>query len=121
MIADTSITDDDLASLERLTNLQFLDLSNTAITDVGMSHLKNLSELRAIESISATKVTSEGLSALEGLQKLVLLQADDTEVTDLAHLRRLTALTYVVLDGNPINDDAARNRTVAAEHRAARP
>ena len=57
-------TDDDLASLEPLGGLQFLDLSGSPITDAGLAHLKGLKNLSWVQ-LTNTRVTSRGVEDLK--------------------------------------------------------
>jgi hypothetical protein len=64
------IRDDDLAQLQRLTNLRVLRLRATLITDKGLKHLKGLSKLRDL-SLMSTKVTDAGLEQLKAFPDLL--------------------------------------------------
>ena len=56
-------TDDDLASLEPLTELVRLDLAGAPITDAGLTHLKGLKNLLYV-NLANTGVTSKGIEDL---------------------------------------------------------
>ena len=70
-LAGTSIADDALASISGFTNLTFLDLSRTIVTDQGLPHLYSLKLLRRID-LTGTRVTAEGVrqfkQAIPGLE-----------------------------------------------------
>jgi hypothetical protein len=57
-------SDNDLAQLARLPNLDHLNLEGTPITDAGLKHLYSLKKLRYIR-LSNTKITRKGLDDLE--------------------------------------------------------
>ena len=62
--------DADLAWLDKLPQLKWLDLSDTQITDAGLIHLQGLSQLESLD-LSDTQVTDAGLIHLQGLSQLV--------------------------------------------------
>jgi hypothetical protein len=64
-----------------MTQLRYLDLHNTKITDAGMVHLKGLTQLTGL-SLWGTKVTDAGLANLRGLSQLRDIDLNGTEVTD---------------------------------------
>jgi Leucine-rich repeat (LRR) protein len=70
-----------LAYLKGLTQLVFLALDNTQVTDVGLEHLQGLSGLQQL-NLSSTKVTDTGLKHLQGLTQLRRLDLTSTKVTD---------------------------------------
>lgn len=63
------ITDEGLAELSGLANLQYLYLNDTPVTDAGLVHLAGLSRLEEL-SLTHTQVTGPGLVQLSGLTKL---------------------------------------------------
>jgi hypothetical protein len=88
------LTDDGLAILKRLTQLQSLNLwNNIQITDAGLKHLEGLTSLQSL-NLYGTDMTDAGLEHLEGLIKLQSLILSNPKVTDagLAHLKRLSQL-----------------------------
>ena len=62
-LCDTQITDAGLEHLEELTDLKWLDLSGTQVTDAGLEHLKGLTRLEVLE-LSGTHVTDERIEEL---------------------------------------------------------
>ena len=64
IIKRVQITDDGLANLKGLRNLELLDLRGTDITDAGLEHLKSLSKLQQL-SLNYTNVTEAGVKALK--------------------------------------------------------
>lgn len=63
-LANSRVTDADLALLKELPALRTLDLSNTQITDQGLTHLKGLKQLQTV-SLRGTKVTANGVRELQ--------------------------------------------------------
>lgn len=123
------IKDDDLSWLRGFSGTT-LNLSNTAVTDQGLVHLKGLKELNGL-NLSGTKVTGSGLQHLKTIPKLGTLILKETPVTDddMEHLRGLqlqglhlantkitpkgvqalsemTSLTSLGLSGSNITDEA---------------
>lgn len=91
-LAGDSITDEEVALLKSISNIKWLNLANTEVTNAGLAniadlqlnklhlertsigdeglvHLKNQTELIYL-NLYATKVTNEGLKHLSGLKKL---------------------------------------------------
>jgi len=96
------VTDDGMRHLARLTSLQHLDLSGTAITDAGLQVLRHLPELRTI-SLAGTRVTDEGVGALAHCHQLEHVNLAGTAAGDgalraLAGKRRLHRLALNLTD-----------------------
>lgn len=68
-LSDNDFTDDDLAFLKDLPNLEKLRLENNPITDGIADHLKNMPHLEAL-NLNATQVTAAGVSKLKENPKL---------------------------------------------------
>jgi hypothetical protein len=56
-------TDDDLALLEPLAELEDIDLSDAPVTDAGLRHLRGLKKLRSVV-VTNTRITSQGIKEL---------------------------------------------------------
>lgn len=97
------------SELGSLTNLEFLNLNYTQVTDAGLERVKGLNKLTSVGLVS-TQVTDAGLEHLNGLTRLETLGLLDTQVTDagLEHLKGLTSLRVLWL----------HNTQVTAEGRA---
>jgi hypothetical protein len=124
-----AITDDGLASLAGLINLEALYLENTEIRGPGLRHLSQLKRLRGIRIKSAplgndglaqlascdrlesiglaeTGITDDGLKHLADVRSLMSISLQHNKLTDagMAHLSHLPKLSYVQLEGNGITD-----------------
>ncbi len=58
------VGDNDLALLSPLTNLKYLDLTNSRITDTGLENLKGHTRLEQLY-VHGTQVTNEGVKSLQ--------------------------------------------------------
>jgi endonuclease YncB( thermonuclease family) len=98
-------TDDDLAELKSLTELQFLGLRGSAVTDDGLAHLQPLAKLRVL-SLMSTGVGDAGLAHLTGLTELEDLDLDRTTITDagLPHLKGLAKLRRLQMAHTAVTD-----------------
>jgi len=74
-------TDATFAQVERLTQVQQLELAQSSISDADLAHLKGLTSLSQL-GLSGTRVTDAGLAHLKGLTNLSLLYLGGTQVTD---------------------------------------
>ena len=90
-IKGTSLRDEDLASVGKLTRLKDLRIYCQAIGDRGMAHLAGLTSL---ESLTARfQLTDEGLKHLANMKKLAAVQLyGDFTDRALRHLERLKSL-----------------------------
>jgi hypothetical protein len=104
-LSGTEITDSGLESLRALTALEYLSLRDNDITDGGLGNLKGMTSLGELD-LSNTQVTDSGLEHLEELANLERLILDGTQITDagLEHLERLTNLTYLDLRRTQVTD-----------------
>jgi serine/threonine protein kinase len=71
---DPFVTDDVLLTLDHLTGLRGLILTNCEISDHGMSYIANLPSLIELE-LGATPVTGTGMTHMKWLKKLEIFQA----------------------------------------------
>jgi hypothetical protein len=96
----------EVAQLERLTDLAFVDLSSTKVTDDGLRHLEGLPKLMCL-SLIKTGVTDAGLVHLEVLTGLEYLHLRGTQVTDagLKRLEGLHKLKFLGLEGTQVTDE----------------
>ncbi len=104
VLAFGAIGDHELAQLP-LESLVWLDLSHTAVTDQGVSHLKKAVGLRRL-SLEGTRVTSTALATLAQLPQLEELDLTGLPIGDEATemLSRMGALRQLILVDTRITD-----------------
>lgn len=73
--------DAELALLDDLPNLLDLMQCGSRVTDAGLRHVAQLTEIRVV-NLSDSQVTDAGLEQLRGLSNLRNLDVSDTHVTD---------------------------------------
>jgi hypothetical protein len=61
--------------------VRHVDLSNTRVTDAGLKHLKEMTDLQTLH-LGRTKVTDAGLEHLKGMTRLKHLDLRNTQVTE---------------------------------------
>jgi hypothetical protein len=93
------ITDDGLAPVSKLGNLNNLVICSCFVGDAGMEHLKGLTKLAYID-LANTQVTGKGLVKLAGLKNLAGLNLNKTNIGDadlalVVHWPRLRELNLV--------------------------
>lgn len=74
------ITDDGLAYLADLSQLEEIYAGYNPITDIGLQHLANLHNLRVL-TLNCTLITDAGLDYLSGLKNLKTLNVSGSKVT----------------------------------------
>jgi hypothetical protein len=111
----------DLKTLEKLTNLQNLNLSSANITNIN-----SIGKLHKLEALFISKAAVRNLEQFKGLTKLHILGLQETmignietlsnftelgsldisgnRVSDMEPLRKLTKLQYLHLENNPITN-----------------
>jgi Leucine-rich repeat (LRR) protein len=94
-----------LGHLERLHQLQELDLSYSKVSDAGLVHLESLSQLEWL-LLAHTRVADAELTHLEGLRQLQWLNLSGTKVSDagLVHLENLSQLRWLNLSATKVSD-----------------
>jgi hypothetical protein len=99
----TKILASDLRHLARLPHLRRIDLYGTGVTDAGLKHLEKLTELEVLEVNG--KVTDAGLMYLRNLTELRELYLYGTDITDagLEHLTRLKRLRVLDLTATDVS------------------
>lgn len=111
MLRDSPIDDDGLAKgvmgLQHLSQLHYLDLCSTAITDTGMRAVSRLRQI-AVLDCGNTRITDSGLGALTKLNQLAHLDLSRTCITNagLVHLKVLPKLEVICLNSTKVNDEA---------------
>lgn len=94
-----------LKDLPGLSRVEWLNLGKVAISDVGLTGLEELQELRTLR-LDETKVTDIGLKELRGLRKLEWLDLSSTQVTNagLKNLAGLHKLQWLDVSGTQITN-----------------
>ena len=101
----TSIGDEGVAHLRRLTELRFLNLFRSQLSDAGLASLSGMKDLETL-LIGGTKVTDSGLAQLKGFAKLRKLSLFDTQVGDagLVHLMGLSRLETLLIGMSKVTE-----------------
>ena len=105
-LSKAQLSDDDLVYLKDFTFLRKLDLlRNDDITDAGLMHLSNLTNLEVL-FIIGTGTTDAGLAHLKGMTKLSSIWMGGPHFTDagLAHLKGKEHLTNLSIPGTSVTD-----------------
>ncbi|MCH7728516.1 MAG: PD40 domain-containing protein, partial [Planctomycetes bacterium] len=107
---DKKATDDTLANIAKLTELETLIISNIAVSDVGIQHVSNLTKLVYLE-LSHTCVSNAGLAHLKKLKQLKTLDLSGSRVTGegFVHLRHLSNLEELYI----LSEQATRKNILA--------
>ena len=97
-LGDTKVSDQTLAEIAKLKNLQKLHLENTAVTDAGLKNLKNLPYLEYINLVG-TAVSDAGLKELAACKALKQVYLWQSKATDagVAALKQALPGVEVVL------------------------
>ena len=102
VLTHTYITDAGLEHISNLTELIELDISYNLITDSGLKHLSNLTKLKNL-NISSYRITDAGLKHLSNLTKLKNLNiSSNLTVAGFECLLHLENLNVLNLRGNRI-------------------
>ena len=79
------------------------NLAGPFLTDAGLVSLNTLTRLETLK-LSESQVTSAGLVHLGRMVRLEFLILDNTRVADLSPLRPLSGLRRLSLQGTPVDD-----------------
>jgi Leucine-rich repeat (LRR) protein/tRNA A-37 threonylcarbamoyl transferase component Bud32 len=123
-LSGSTVTDADLACLDRLTGLRRLALDATDIRVAALVHLKNLAHLTQLR-LGCRGITDLGagvVGELKGLERLSLAGSGLTD-TGLAALKELSALRELDLTGTDVSprgiaeiQEALPHCTIISEH-----
>lgn len=104
-LSQTKVSDHGLASLGRLKDLRILSLSYTQVTDASLVYVAEMNKLEAL-SLRDTNISSKGLKHLAKLTRLKSLDLACPQVSDagLLHLEGLSQLESLLLDDSTITD-----------------
>lgn len=99
------IGDKGVAQLAGLRNLVFLNLFRTDLGNEGLAYLEQMKQLETL-LIGGTRVTDPGLSGLNNLPSLKTISLFDTQVSDagLVHLSTMSNLEVLLLDRSLVTD-----------------
>jgi hypothetical protein len=103
-LSQTSASDNDLAILKNIPNLESLTL-NSKISSKGLSYLQDMKNLKGLVHEGAL-IDDNGLGFLSNLTDLRVLSLDGLKITDagIEKLQKLTKLEMLFLMGSPITD-----------------
>jgi len=89
--------------------LHSVDLSESAVEDSQLAHIKQLSELKELD-LSSTKVSNSALAHLQGLEKLEKLWLDGTALDDscIDDLSKLSSLKKLSLKETKVTKDGVK-------------
>ncbi len=110
-MASTNFGDQQLAELAPLrSNLRWLDLAGTAVTDSGTRYISEMPNLTRLH-LERTSISDQALASLSSLPQLEYLNLHSTEVTDsgLASLQELPRLKQLYLWQTKVSPEAATN------------
>ena len=99
-------TDEGMAHMSGLTNLEELRITSQKITDKSLAALRDMTQLQSLELYSP-KISGSGLVHLSRLKQLRRLKLHKTGMQPeyVHHLRRLTALQSLDVSWTPLNKD----------------
>ncbi|MBI1249704.1 hypothetical protein GC197_17910 [bacterium] len=102
----TQFTDKGMARVGTFAKLDWLDVSQTSITDAGVQQLSGCDSLRDL-SVASTRITDQALSTIARLKTLQELDLNGTQVTDngIAQLSGLTNLKVLRMAVTQITDE----------------
>lgn len=106
-LALTWATDDDLAKLATLTELQRINLSHTKISDLGLAQLSPLRNVTHLNCYYCDYITDGGIAYLKHWKNLESLTVRGTEVTSrvFEHLAGMKRLKSLDAGFSRVNDD----------------
>jgi len=99
------VTDDHLAQLTGLRELQGLGLACADVTDSGLVHLQGMHELRNL-GLEHTLITDAGLTRLKSLAKLQTVDLHGTKVTAAGIAELQEALPHLRIRREPATKSA---------------
>ncbi len=104
ILKDCPVTNDELAIFKDVDQINFYNLSGTAIDDKGLAHLAHLRSVAIY--IEKTRVTGESLAKFKSLKKLTIFGANETLFSDagMEQLLRASQLKDLALQKTKITD-----------------
>ena len=77
-----AVTDDEMAIIGSLTDLEFLQLDGSNVTDKGFAHVANLKKLTLLDmSLTGTNLTDSSVETLAGLKSLKKLNINRSRIS----------------------------------------
>lgn len=106
-LTSTWVTDDDLAKIAKLEQLQKLNLSYTKISDLGLEHLRPLRNVTYLNCYYCEYISDGGIAFLKQWENLEYLNVRGTEVTSrvFEHLANMKKLKTLDVGCSRVNDD----------------
>ena len=95
-----------ISGFKNLTELTYLRLYKTQVSDDGLAHLKKLKNITTLH-LQFTRITSSGLAHISHMQQLTHLYLMKTSVDAAAivHLAKLEKLKHLYLDSNKFTEE----------------
>ena len=97
------LKDEDLGFLQTQSQLEFLELSATGITDQGIVQIASLKKIKRL-FLNGTAITSKGLEPISTLPDLIWLALNNTKVDDLSACGRMTKLQTLSVALSQVSD-----------------
>ena len=95
ILYQSAVTDDDLAILKTgFPKLERIKLNETAITDAGIVHLRDLPELRLINA-QRTAITDAAVPDLAAISRLKELNIAETQITSVKLIRSTHPICHI--------------------------
>jgi Leucine Rich Repeat (LRR) protein len=110
-LAFLPVTDADIHALMNVgTEIEYLILTGTEVTDEGLVHVRQMPRLKTL-GLAGTQVSDLGCKELAQIETLAELSLADTAITDegVKHLSRLTNLQSLNLQSTAISDTGLRS------------
>lgn len=103
-LSSARIGDEELAAVASISQLTFLEMSRSSVTDTGMKHIEKLAALKHLSLPGNRKLTGKTLDYVGKLRALETLDLSATNVDDasLAHLYELRKLIGLAVENTKV-------------------
>lgn len=110
LLDDCSLDDDALEPIKELDTLYKLDLHNTGLTDIGLSHISGLKNLANISLQKNPKLTDQGLQVLNLLQNLKSVNLTKLNISDqgLNFIQKNPKLEWLNISETQVTDESVQ-------------
>lgn len=100
------VGDAEMAALARLRHVQILSVSGTRVTDAGMVHIRDMTDLRRL-GIARTKIGDHGLACAANCKQLEWLGAEESAITSagLAYLADKQRMHTILVSRTRVGDE----------------